>query len=448
MTKTTLQSMIDGGIYDQLGGGFFRYSVDRKWTIPHFEKMLYDNAQLLTLYSNACPKFNNPQFRRGVEKTADWVMNSMQSPSGGYYATLDADSEGEEGKYYVWSETDLRALLSESHYNLIENYFGLFGEENFEGNWHFNINPETHHELLADNPALEKEIEAAKSILLDVRKQRVSPDLDGKVLAGWNGLMIKGMASSGRVLGIAKHIESAQLSADFVRSNLWRNGRLLAASTDGQAKLNGYLDDYAFMLEGLLTLLSTKWRTRDLEFAVLLADTILEQFEDTKDGGYFFTSHDHEALLYRNKAGPDDAIPSGNAVAIQGLLKLGSLIGEEKYLQSANRALSLFADELSSQPSVNAAMTTACQFTRAEFASVIIRGETGEIETWKDKLQENYRPLVSVYAIDTDQRNLPAGLAIHKAIKQTVAYICNGTQCLAPENSLDKLISQLDILAP
>ncbi len=274
MLVTSLSNMVNGGLYDQIGGGFFRYSVDRKWQIPHFEKMGYDNAQLLYLYSRAYQLEGNSRYAEALEGTAGWVIRELQTDSGGYASTLDADSRGkkgtdeessyEEGKYYVWNETDLRAILSEEQYLLLENYFGLYGEENFEGSWHFNINPETNHELLSNSPQLKESIDATIKQLHEFRREREMPALDDKILSGWNGLMIKGMACAGKTLGHPSYIDSAQRATDFVRNNMWQGNRLLATCSKGKARLNGYLDDYAFMLDGLLESLESKWRTVDL----------------------------------------------------------------------------------------------------------------------------------------------------------------------------------------
>jgi uncharacterized protein YyaL (SSP411 family) len=446
MLELTLSNMLDGGMFDHLGGGFFRYSVDRQWQIPHFEKMLYDNAQLLNNYCDAYCLLKNPRYADAIRQTADWVIKEMQFDSGGYYSTIDADSEGEEGKFYVWSDTDLRAVLSESEHAIIENYFGLYGEENFEGRWHFNVNPETDHSLLNQNNGIKKELENAKKLLFDLREERVKPALDDKILASWNGLMIQGMSRSGRVLEDPKLIDSAQHAVDFIRNNMWQGNRLLATCSAGKAKLNGYLDDYAFMLVGLLEVLESNWRGLDLEFAISIANTMLDRFEDVEHGGFYFTSHDHESLLYRSKTGADDAIPAGNAYAIQGLLKLGTLIGEPRYLNSAEKALSIFATELVSQPSVNASMVAALQSTKKEHASIIIRGKNPEISQWAKHCYSGYNPNLNVYAIDKSQKFLPPGLSIRKPSDSTIAYICSGTQCLAPIQSLEALKSALGVI--
>ncbi len=439
MVEKTLTRMAQGGLYDHLAGGFFRYSVDREWKIPHFEKMLYDNAQLLVLYSHAWQVHPKSLYRNAATSTAQWVIDEMQQPEGGYASTLDADSEGEEGKYYVWSETDLCAVLSEDEYTRIENTFGLFGEPNFEGRWHLNLNPDIDHELPDQNSEADQVIRNAKSRLLEIRRHRIRPGLDDKILTAWNGLMISGMALAGRIFNCDSFIESAQRSVDFIRNNLWQGNRLLASCAKGKSHLNGYLDDYSFMLCGILQLLQSKWRQSDLEFAVNLADAMIDRFEDTEEGGFYFTSHDHEKLLYRPKTGADDAIPSGNGLAISGLLGLGCLLAETRYLLTAEKALALFSDELRRHPSINASMSIALQKFDPAFSTVIIRGKKEDMKQWSDCINQKYTPGLQCLAIPDNIGKLPPSLAIYKSQPDTTAYVCKGNQCSPPFTDLEQL---------
>ncbi|HEX9179168.1 MAG TPA: thioredoxin domain-containing protein, partial [Burkholderiales bacterium] len=332
----TLRRMAEGGIYDQVGGGFCRYSVDRTWTIPHFEKMLYDNGPLLRLNADAWVVTGDPLFRRVAEETAEWVVREMQSHDGGYYSTLDADSEHEEGKFYVWTPAEVRALLAPEEYAVLAPHFGLDGPPNFEHqHWHLRMAKPL--EGVASSLALTVEdarrrLDAGRAKLFAAREDRVRPGRDEKVLTSWNALMIKGMAHAGRILGKPQWIASGRRALDFIRSTLYRDGRLLAVYKDGQARLNGYLDDYAFLLDAVLEMLAAEFRLGDLDFARELADTLLRQFEDGAEGGFFFTSHDHESLVHRPKAAADNATPSGNGVAAFALQRLGHLMGEPRYL--------------------------------------------------------------------------------------------------------------------
>ncbi len=442
MAALTLLRMAGGGLFDQLGGGFFRYSVDREWTIPHFEKMLYDNSQLLFTYSAAFMHCKVPIYERIIRETANWVISEMQAEAGGYYSTLDADSEDQEGKYYVWSETDLRAVLPDPLYRRLEHQYGLFGEPNFEGCWHFNLNRETDLGTLNEHPDVMPEFHQAKAMLMEIRNTRQRPALDNKILTAWNGLMIKGMAKAARTLNQSAYLNSAQQAIQFVHNNLWRGDRLMACCTQDRTALNGYLDDYAFMLEGLLEMLATNWNSADLHFAIRISEAMLKNFEDTEFGGFYFSSHDHEQLLCRLKPGADDAIPSGNAFAIRGLYNLGTLTGNPRYLESASRAIHLFADELKRQPSVNASMVVALQQIK-HGATVILRASSTEHQVWQKVLPETIHPLINVYRINSNESGLPDSLAGKQPGAGGTAYICRGMACEEPITSPKTLLETL-----
>ena len=444
MANKTLHKMQQGGLFDQLGGGFFRYSVDKHWRIPHFEKMLYDNAQLISLYTDAYCLNKATSYRATVEKAANWVISEMQQPNGGYASTLDADSEGVEGKYYVWSETDLRAILSSPQYNDIEAYFGLVGEPNFEGKWHFNIADNI--EDIAPFSEHQTDLQPALDQLFNYRNERVRPGLDDKILTAWNGLMIKAMANAGRCLALPHLLVSAQNAADFVRTYLWKNDRLLVSYREQQGKLNGYLDDYAFMADGLMALLQTQWRKRDLDFLISLCDAMLQHFEDEEQGGFFFTSHDHEQLLHRPKPGADDAIPSSNGIAASVLHRVGLLLGDSRYMQAAARTIQLFSTEITQNPSVFATLSIAAQDAHHSNRVVVLRGKQESIQNWMSALQQHYRPDLSFYAIPDDGVELPAPLASKVVTTgETIAYICNDHQCEPAVNSLPALEKRLGL---
>lgn len=445
----SLRKMAEGGLFDQLGGGFFRYSVDRQWRIPHFEKMLYDNAQLLTLYSDGWRYFRTSFYRTIVAHTADWVMREMQSGHGGYASTLDADSEGVEGKYYAWSETDLRTLLNADEYAALEEFYHLAGEPNFEGKWHLTIRPEGAakingdvHNDVHDDTAGTRTLQNARAKLLANREQRIRPALDDKILTAWNGLMIKGMARAAIALERDDFAKSAHTALEFIRTTMWHDNRLCVTSRHGKTSLNGYLDDYAFLAEGIVELLQAKWRSEDLAFAVAICDAMLDHFEDVDAGGFFFTSHDHEKLLHRPKPGPDDAIPSGNGAAVRVLCKLGHLLGNTRYLDSAQKTLTLFAAAIHKMPSVYGALSMALQ-THEPHAHIIIRGREAEMHAWQTMCRHHYHPENITLAIPTQTTGLPDALAQRKAQRGTVAYICRGTVCSAAINSLEELESQL-----
>jgi uncharacterized protein YyaL (SSP411 family) len=386
----TLERMAEGGIYDQLGGGFCRYSTDASWTIPHFEKMLYDNGPLLRLYADAWAATGNPLFARVVEETADWTMREMQSPEGGYYSTLDADSEGEEGRFYVWTPDAARALLSDDEYEAVALRYGLDAPPNFEEHdWHLAIARPLSNVAAAVGRS-EQEVapllESARRKLFTAREQRIRPGRDEKILTSWNALMIRGMARAAAVFGRDAWIASARRALDFIRATMWHQtadgGRLFATYKDGRAHLNAYLDDYAFLVDALVELLQADFRAADAALARSLAEVLLAQFEDVEGGGFFFTAHDHETLIHRPKPAHDNATPSGNGVAAFALNRLGHLLAEPRYTEAAERCLAAFYGGMQRYPAGYASMQMALEETLAPPEVIVLRGSAGEIDAW------------------------------------------------------------------
>jgi uncharacterized protein YyaL (SSP411 family) len=380
MATHTLGRMIRGGLTDQLGGGFCRYSVDDLWMIPHFEKMLYDNGPLLALCCDAWAATGDVLFRDAAVATADWVIREMQSPEGGYWSTLDADSEGHEGRFYVWQRDQVRALLTAEEYPVFAACYGLDRPANFEGDWHLHgwrtpAQAAEHLGLGEDRAAAL--VASAKAKLFAARETRVRPGLDDKVLTSWNALMIKGMARAARVLRRSDYLASAEKALGFLRRTLWRDGRLLATYRAGQAHLDAYLDDYATLMDALLDLLQTRWRHEDLDWAITLADVLLQDFADPRDGGFYFTAEGHADLIHRSKPLGDESMPSGNGVAAQVLQRLGHLIGEPRYLAAAAGTLRLAAIPMSRIPYAHASLLCALDEYLDPPETVIIRGEEG-----------------------------------------------------------------------
>lgn len=446
MARLTLARMAEGGLYDQVGGGFCRYSVDALWMIPHFEKMLYDNGPLLTLYSEAWLATRAPLFARVAEETATWVMREMQSPEGGYYSTLDADSEGHEGKFYVWQRQQARALLDDDEYAVFARRYGLDQPANFEGRWHLHVRQDI--AALAAEFALPPEqigalLDTARSKLFAAREQRIRPTRDEKVLTAWNGLMIKGMATAGRRLGQPEYIASAQGALDFVRGHLWRDGRLLAGYKDGRAALAAYLDDHVFLIDGILELLQARWRDGDLSFAVALADAVLAHFEDKERGGFFFTADDHEQLIHRPKPLGDDALPAGNGIAAYALGRLGHLLGEPRYLDAAARTLKAAWPALTEIPYAHNALLLALEEYLYPPQTVILRGPAGELRDWQTLCDRDYAPRRITLAIPADAVDLPGVLAQRGLATGVIAYLCAGLSCGAPLTTREALESAL-----
>ncbi len=444
MARHTLQKMAHGGVYDQLGGGFCRYSVDAEWSIPHFEKMLYDNGLMLGLYSAAWQEYREPLFARVVEQTAAWVLREMQSSEGGYFSSLDADSEHEEGKFYLWQIVEVRELLSPEEYEVAKSYYGIEWPPNFEERaWNPRVRATPDFVARHLQVTLEQAEALTASVrekLFAAREKRVHPGRDEKILGSWNGLMIAGMARAARVFGCEEWLRSAQRAMDFVRGTLWRDGKLLATYKDGKAHLNAYLDDHAFLLNAALELLQAEFRNSDLAFAVQLADALLSRFEDKERGGFFFTSHDHEALIQRNKTGQDDATPSGNGIAAQALLRLALLTGNGKYHAAAERCLKLFFPAMGEAAGYHCSLCTALAEYLRPTSLLVLRGK--EAAAWQEALQTRYLPDVLVVALSEDAVDLPEALDKPRSA-QTTAWLCRGTQCLPPITDLDELIAQL-----
>jgi uncharacterized protein len=448
MASLTLTRMAEGGIFDQLGGGFSRYSVDGQWMIPHFEKMLYDNAQLLGEYARASLATGEPLFTRIADETADWVLRDMRSAQGGFYSSLDADSEGHEGKFYVWTPAELQEQLTAQEYAAFSRRFGLDRGANFEGAWHLH----THESidaiaaaLGASAPSVTGLIDSARAKLLKVRELRVWPARDEKILTAWNALMIKGLAIAARVLRRPDLADAATAAVDFLHRSLWRDGRLLATYKDGRAHLPAYLDDYAFLADALLELLQTRWRSRDLQFAQQLTEVLLSQFEDPKAGGFFFTALDHEQLIHRSKTFSDDSLPSGNGVAASVLCRLGYLLGEIPYLDAGTRTLRAGWTMLQHYPQAHMSLLNALEDFLASTQILIIRGDSPQIEHWAAEMGALYAPTRMIFAIPRDAADLPPALEAKRATDSTVAYVCTGMTCSAPFTNLGEIARELTL---
>ena len=444
IARLTLLKMAEGGLYDHLGGGFYRYSVDEHWSIPHFEKMLYDNAALLALYSDAWLVTQAPLFKKVVEESVDWIIRDMQSPEGGYYSSLDADSGHEEGKFYVWTRDEVKGLLTAGEYAVVEPHYGMDGAPNFESReWHLRVMKPLDavaKSLGVPLAECEQRLDGARAKLLAVRVKRVWPGRDEKVLTSWNAMMAWGMARAARIFGRPEWLASARRSTDFIRSTLWHGGKLLATYKDGHAHLNAYLDDYAFLVAALIELMQAEFRPADLEFTRALADVMLDQFEDRTAGGFFFVSHDHERLIHRAKPGHDNATPSGNGIAAFALQRLGHLVGEPRYLAAAERTLKLFYPALERQPGGCVSLATALDEYLAPPQTVILRGDHEDLASWQRVLARTYRPATLVVGLARDTSGLPLVLDKAPAAGNAVtAWVCRGATCLPPVTDLDAL---------
>jgi uncharacterized protein YyaL (SSP411 family) len=444
----TLESMASGGLFDHVSGGFCRYSVDDYWMIPHFEKMLYYNGPLLHLYAQAFQATNENCFKTTAVETAQWIMRDMQSPQGGYYSSFDADSEGVEGKFYVWEQQQLETLLTEQEYALVNLRFGIDRGPNFEDKFHLHVFAsieECAQELSLDNTECVNLWRKVREKLYAQRITRIAPGRDDKVLTSWNALMIKGLLTASRVFNNDEYFTSAQRALQFIHSDMYQHGRLFATYKDGKAHLNAYLDDYAFLLDAVLEYLQTHWDSDYLQFAIELADILLDQFEDTGYGGFYFTANDHESLIQRPKVTSDEATPSGNGIAAYPLLRLGHLLNNPKYLQAAERTLEYASQQITTTPIAHASLLRCSEEINNPPTTIIIRGSTDELKQWQKICQQSFSPQTMTFAIPDDAQNLPKALKSKSSNGgETLAYICRGTSCQAPINHITQLNKALD----
>ena len=436
MAALTLARMAEGGLFDHVGGGFYRYSVDRHWQIPHFEKMLYDNGPLLAIFAQASIATGEALFAAAANATADWMLADMRDPNGGFYATRDADSEGHEGLYYLWEPDEVRALTGDD-YEVFARRFGLDQAANFEGRWHLTV-----REQVTDEEA--EAIERAKQALLKKRATRVAPARDEKQLTAWNALAIRGLAIAGSTLERPDLVAAAADAVDFLRRELMIDGRLLASFKDGKARFAAYLDDHAFLLDAVLELLQARWNTEHLEFARQLAELLLEHYEDKDHGGFWFTANDGEELIHRSKPLADEAVPSGNGIAAFALQRLGFLLGDTRYLDAAEKTLRAGWRAVEEYPHGHVSLLAALEEHLEHPEIIVIRGANDEIGRWRDSAVRVYAPRRLVFAIPADEPGLAGALADRKPVDgETVAYRCVGTHCEMPVTSWEALAGQL-----
>jgi uncharacterized protein YyaL (SSP411 family) len=423
VVELTLDRMLAGGIYDQLGGGFARYSVDPVWLVPHFEKMLYDNGLLARTYLHGWQALGHERYRRVCEETLDWMLREMRGPEGGFYSALDADSEGVEGKFYVWTPAQIREVLGEAAEPVIE-YYGVSEGGNFEG---LNI-----LHLAAGAEAAEPEgLAEARQALLAARAQRVWPGLDDKRLTSWNALAIAALADAGAVLGREDYLDAARAGAEFVLTSLRDpSGHLLRTYKDGRAHLNAYLEDHAFLLEALLTLYESSFETRWFDEAQALAETTIERFGDPERGGFYSTSSDHEELIARRKEVGDHPIPSGNSSVAMGLLRLAALTGEYRYAEAAAGVFALFGKPAVEHPDAFAHLLRALDFHLSPSREVALVGaDLGELAA---AVRERLRPHL-VLAGGPEGSEVPPLMTGRTAVEgRAAAYVCENFACQLP----------------
>src|SRR5258707_1715494 len=452
MIEHTSRQMAWGGIYDQLGGGFHRYSVDAHWLVPHFEKMLYDNALLSRLYLHLYQVTRDDSFRRVAEETLDYVVREMTDAGGGFYSSQDADSEGHEGKFFVWSQADILEALGREDGNLFCEYFNTTAAGNFEGQniLHITSAPAdfaAQHDVPLAH--LESVIDAGRKKLFALRERRIKPARDEKLLTAWNGMMLASFAEASAILERPDYRTVAEANAEFLLTHLRRDGLLLRTCKDGAAKLNAYLEDYACLIDGLICLYEATGELRWLKASVELSDKMIGQFWDERQGAFFFTGTSHEQLIVRSKDFLDNATPSGNSVAALALLKLSALTGNTDYRRRATTILRLTADQVKRYPSAFGLALCALDFYLSSPKEIAIVGwdDSAEIDDLLRVLWHTYLPnrvIASAPKAAHEALTLVPFLSGRSDAPAPTAFVCYDGTCQMPATSPSDFALQLE----
>lgn len=447
----TCQKMANGGIFDQLAGGFHRYATDSKWLVPHFEKMLYDNALLSRLYLHYYQVTRDVSARNTAEGILDYVLREMTHDSGGFYSSQDADSEGHEGKFFVWTPAEVDRLLRPDDAKLFKLFYNITPGGNFEGKNILNVTQLPEEVAARESVSLQRlsdVIEKGRHVLFLEREKRVKPHRDEKVLTAWNGLMLISFSEAGAILGQERYLAAARRNADFLLTNLRSGGLLLRSWKDGQVKFNGYLEDYAFLIDGLLTLYETTGELRWFEEALSLTNKMIEEFWDETEGGFFFTGKSHEELIVRSKDYFDNATPSGNSVAAGVLLRLALLTDNEDYKNRAVTTLRQVSESARRYPTGFGWALCALDFHLDRIKEVALVGpQVKDTRELLDELWSHYLPnkVVAVAANnDTKAKELISLLQNRELLNgKPTAYVCERRVCRTPVTEKDGLKSQL-----
>jgi uncharacterized protein YyaL (SSP411 family) len=447
MVTHTLTKMAQGGIYDHIGGGFHRYSVDDKWLVPHFEKMLYDNAQLVRIYAQVYCVTAAPLFKQVVDETMTYLLREMLHTEGGFYSTQDADSEGEEGKFFVWTAEEITRILGDDRSEIFCRMYDVSEEGNFEEKniLHPILTCEQASKLFRrDLEEIESLVSDAKEKLFHEREKRIKPFRDEKILTSWNGLMLSGLAAAIKISQLRTYLDAAGRTVDFLFTKMFRDGHLLHTYKSGAAKILGYLDDYAFLAAGLLDLFEATLDRANLDRALELAEVMLYEFWDENSGGFFYTGRSHERLIAQSKPIFDGSIPSGNAVATQILLRLYHYTGRDEYLKRAEKVLRSYYDAMENQPFGFAHMLAALDFYLDKPKEIVLVGDKKDPETVEllGKIHSLYLPNMTLQSASPDDslEQISPLLAGKKAIagKPTV-YVCHNFACSRPAVEWDEL---------
>jgi uncharacterized protein YyaL (SSP411 family) len=448
MLELTLLRMAHGGIYDQLGGGFHRYSVDAIWLVPHFEKMLYDNALLARLYLHAYQLTKKPFYRKIVEETLDYVVREMTDPSGGFYSAQDADSEGEEGKFFLWTPTEIKRVVGDKDAEIFCAAYNVTSRGNFEGRSILNVPvpfDEIAEKFELSHSELDETLQRCKQSLFEVREERIKPARDEKVLTAWNGLMLAAFAEAARVLGRSDYLALAINNAEFVLSTMLKDGRLFRTwkAQPGTAKLMGYLEDYAFYADGLLALYQSTFDPQYFEQARQLMNAVLEHFTDEENGGFFDTADDHEQLITRPKNMQDNAIPSGSSMAVRVLLAMAAYTGESRYETPALQTLTRLQEAMVQYPSAFTYWLGTLEFALSAPKEIAVIGSlnTKPAQQMLNFLRRDYYPnQVIAVAEETKTAGHPPLVENRPALDgQTTVYVCQNFTCRQPVKTVQEL---------
>ena len=450
MADLTLTKMAQGGIYDHLGGGFARYSVDAIWLVPHFEKMLYDNAQLVRRYLKAYQQTRKPLYKETAEGVLEWVKREMLDPSGGFYSALDADSEGVEGKFYVWDEGEIDTHLGEDA-PLFKAYYGVSSPSNFEGKNILNVTrskEEVARQLGVSLEAFEKRLENAEQVLFEARAKRVRPGLDDKILLSWNGLMLAAFADAGRILERKDYLDIAVKNAEFIRREMMKDGRLFHSYKNGEAKIAGLLEDYAYFGLGLVSLYQATFDAQWLLLALELADTITEHFADPENGGFFSTADDAEALIVRPKDFFDAAVPSSNGAAAELLLTLARYTDNRVWEDLAAGAIKPMVEAMRKQPNGFGTLLSALERLLAPPKEIAIFGdyEDEEVQKLLQTVHEHASPFTAIAVVEEDDpliSRLPFLQERGRVEGKPTVYTCEGGACRLPVTTPEEVEEQL-----
>jgi hypothetical protein len=450
MVEFTLRKMAEGGIYDQLGGGFHRYTVDDHWLVPHFEKMLYDNALLISLYIDAYQITKNTFYRRIAEDSLDYVIREMTGKEGEFYSTQDADSEGVEGKYYVWTEEEIKSILGDEDGNVFCSFYGITKTGNFEGG-NILTGSRTYEQVAARLGIPVEQIaqvlrESRKNVMA-AREARINPGRDEKALAGWNGLMLAAFAKAARVWGRDDYLRAAERNGNFIVRSLCRGDKLLHSCKDGQATVNAFLDDYACVIDAFLELYQSTFDLHWLKKGIELAAAMINLFWDEADGAFFFTAKDHEKLITRMKDFYDSAVPSGNAVAALDLLRLSAITGREEYRVKAESILTLVSGVAAEAPSAFGQLLCALDFYFAPARQLVLAGEKSDpaIAEFRKRIFAHYLPNTLVAYGDPENKEaqsvIPSLRGKIPLDGKPAVYVCENFTCKEPVTQVDTVDS-------